>query len=225
MTLRQTPSYLQMFPDDEGISNFDLDSFIIPDIAETHSEPLCHGEGTKYKLLLHFLITMSWLKCLCYSLILLYFMCCETFVIFLKCFLCVFEGIKCQMLLPISRRVGKQRQVATCPCQPPQEVCVITASTQYGTIGKLLYIQCLPRFCVNGQCGPWPVLILQQQLVELLCLSTAVQVICLLQKLVFADTKPQPRLKNRHISSFVLLLALCLIQHAVEVLYLTTSTN
>lgn len=37
-----------MIPDDVRISNFNLDTLIIPDVAETHAVPLC-DERTKKK--------------------------------------------------------------------------------------------------------------------------------------------------------------------------------
>lgn len=47
-----------MIPDDVRISNFNLDTLIIPDVAETHGVPLCDERKKKKRNLLKLIINI-----------------------------------------------------------------------------------------------------------------------------------------------------------------------
>lgn len=56
-----------------------------------------------------------------------YFVCSKTFVISLQSPLCIFKGLKRQLLLPAGVCVGQEGQIPRRPGQPPQELCILAA--------------------------------------------------------------------------------------------------
>lgn len=119
-----------------------------------------------------------------------YFVCSETLVIFVQGLLCIFKSVKHQLLLPSGLHVGLDGQVARRPSQPPQKLCIVTGGGGERLSGQE-YTKRHKAGRENVRDGAFssPVLVLQQQLVQLLRLCTAVQVVSLLQNLLCTDTK------------------------------------